>query len=241
MVPDLTGSFTVGLRHILGGNLVGAYVYGAAAFADGTPLGDVDFHVIVRQPLDECERAALEELHEELARDFPPLGAELDGYYLLLEDAQRRKPPQSQMWARATDTAWALHRAHILAGRCIVLYGPDPATIYPLTDWPELEAALWSELDFVERHLHDYPAYCILNLCRLIYSFRMGDVVVSKTAAAAWALEHLPAWRRHFNLAQKSYAGQATAEDQAFMHSEVQRFYKFALARIKKNARVEKP
>ncbi|MBD3370310.1 hypothetical protein GF402_08115 [Candidatus Fermentibacteria bacterium] len=129
--------FACGLRRILPGKLYAAYVYGAAAFPDDMPTGDIDFHVIVTGPLDEDERSRLYEMHDSLARDYPPLGVDMDGYYLLLSDAGRSRPPQSQMWQRATDHSWALHREHMLAGRVIVLHGPDPSEVYPPATWPE--------------------------------------------------------------------------------------------------------
>jgi hypothetical protein len=141
------------------------------------------------------------------------------------------------MWHRATDTAWALHREHILSGKHIVLHGPDPAEIYPPASWPELESALYSELDYVEKHLQEYPDYCILNLCRLIYSFETRDVVISKAQASKWAYETIPEWKRHIELARKSYAKKATKEDRQFMLNEVGLFFEFARTRIKKACR----
>lgn len=136
------------------------------------------------------------------------------------------------MWTRATDTAWALHREHIRAGRHIVLHGPDPRGIYRPASWPELESALYSELDYVVQILQEYPDWCILNLCRLIYSFQTKDVVISKAAASEWAHEALPEWRRHIALAEKSYLHGATPQDRAFMLAEVDRFLDFARSRI---------
>jgi len=230
-------AFVDGLRRVLGDKLYGLYVYGAAAFPDDVPTGDIDFHVILTGPLTDDERSRLCELHDSLARDFPPLGAEMDGYYILLADARRAEPPQSQMWKRATDQSWALHREHIRAGRHIALHGPDPREIYPPATWPEIEEALDWELRYVADHLGQYPDYCILQLCRLIYSHETRDVVVSKAAASAWAHEALPEWRRHVALARKSYARQATAQDRAFMLAEVPAFLEFAVSRIEEARR----
>jgi hypothetical protein len=36
-------------------------------------------------------------LHKELARKHPPIGGELDGYYILLEDAKKKNPLRSEM------------------------------------------------------------------------------------------------------------------------------------------------
>jgi hypothetical protein len=231
-VTRIADAFRQGLQDILKRKLHGAVIYGAAAFPDAVPTGDVDFHVILTEPLTAGERAALEALHEDLGRRFPPLGVDMDGYYLLLEDARRPTPPRSQMWARAVDTSWALHREHIRAGRCIVLHGPDPSGIYPPATWPELEAALFSELDYVERSLDDYPDFCILNLCRLIYSFETRDVVVSKAAAAAWAIDALPAWTRAIDLARTTYPMRATPEERQVLQAEAGRFLPFAQAWI---------
>lgn len=227
-IDIINQAFVSGLKAILGKKLYGVYIYGAAAFPEVAPTGDIDFHVILKSALTPNEKTQLERLHESLARRFPPLGGELDGYYILLQDAVRKTPPKSQMWKRATDNSWALHRAHILAGRCIVLYGPDPKEIYPPPTWPEIETALYGELDYVGRHLQDYPDYCILNLCRLIYSFETKDVVISKAQASDWAIETLPQWRRHIELARKSYAHRSTSEDRKFMLSEVEKFFEFA-------------
>jgi hypothetical protein len=66
----------------------------------------------------------------------------------------------------------------------------------------------------------------------LVYSFETRDVVVSKAAAAAWGYDALPEWRRHIELARKSYARQATPQERQFMLAEVAGFLEFARVRI---------
>jgi len=221
-----------GLRQILGDKLHGLYIYGAAAFPDDVPTGDIDFHAILTDPLTDDERSRLYELHDSIARDFPPLGVDMDGYYILLADARSTSPPQSEMWQRAVDKSWALHREHIRAGRVIVLHGPDPKEIYPPATWPEIERALDEELKYVEEHLDQYPDYCILQLCRLIYSYETREVVVSKAQAVDWAADALPEWKLHAELARKWYARQAPEKDRQFMLTEVRALLEFARRRI---------
>ncbi len=233
-IRDICDAFVHGLRQVLVKKLYAAYIFGAAAFPDALPTGDIDFHVILNDELTVAERSALEELHRTLADRFPPLGGELDGYYILLADARRDSPPQSQMWRRATDDSWALHCEHIRAGRHIVLHGPDPRELYPSANWVQTEAALRNEFDFVREHLQDYPDYCILNLCRLIYSYETKDVVISKAKAADWAHEALPSWKRHIDLARKSYTRQITSEERGFILAEAASFFEFARSRIEK-------
>jgi hypothetical protein len=159
----------------------------------------------------------------------------MDGYYIPLVDAKKKSPPASQMWARATDNSWALHREHIRAGRCIVLFGPDPAGVYPPAKWDELEVALDGELEYVRKNLARYPAYCVLNLCRLVYSYQTKDVVVSKTAAGHWAEKVYPSWQEIIVSARKSYAGKATQSDEQFMANQVKELYEFATELIQES------
>lgn len=233
-VSDLCQALLRGLVTTLGDTLYGVYLYGAIAFPEGGATGDIDFHAILKEAPGEQEKAALQRLHAALAREFPPLGGELDGYYILLDDARRPSPPRHLLLPAVCDNSWALHRAHIRAGRCIVLYGPDPAQVYPPASWPELECALWGELRYVEAHLADYPAYCILNLCRLMYSFRTRDVVVSKRASAAWARAELPEWTAHVDAALRSYDGQATVADKASLEGMARELFAFADDDIRK-------
>lgn len=233
-IQDLCRAFLHGLNAVLGDKLYGVYLYGAVAFPDSSPTGDIDFHVILKDSLSDKERSKINRLHTRLARDFPPFGGELDGYYIRLEEARQVSPPRNQLLTHVVDNSWALHREHIRAGRCIVLQGPDPTQVYPAASWPEIERALQGELKYVEEHLDVYPDYCILNLCRLMYSFETRDVVISKAAAAAWAWDIFLQWRCHIETAKKSYARQATTEDVEFVRSEVNNLFRFACERIRR-------
>lgn len=233
-IAELCRAYTEGLKRILGDKLHGLYVYGASVFPETKATGDVDFHVILEGPLTGLEKAAVLELHKRMAAEYPPLGAELDAYFLLLEQARRSQLPTHQLQTDIVDDSWALHRAHILAGRCVVLHGPDPSTIFPVPTWPEIEQALAGELAYVEQHLNQYPDYCILNLCRLMYSHRTGDVVTSKAAAGAWATKRFPQWRSLIELANQSYAGRSSDKDREIMRNELKDLLVFAQRQIQR-------
>jgi hypothetical protein len=234
-IADLCRAYTEGLRLALGCKLHGLYVYGASVFPETVATGDVDFHAILEDSFADSERAAVLALHETLAIQFPPLGAELDSYYLLLEQARQSGLPTHQLQTDIVDKSWALHRAHMLAGRCVVLYGPDPSTIFPVPTWPEIEEALAGELAYVEKHLDRYPDYCILNLCRLMYSYRTGDVVTSKAAAGVWAATEFPQWHQLIELANRSYAGKSTDQDRETMRADVKDLLAFAHQQIQRD------
>ena len=155
-----------------------------------------------------------------------------DGYYLLLNDTHRKALPKDQLREDIYDNSWALHCAHIRQGRCILLQGPDPANIYPDVSWPELESALTGELNFVASHLDEYPAYCVLNLCRLIYSYSTRDVVVSKRFSAQWAAGEYPVWAALIESAKNSYDHLAGLSDDRLLDKETGAFFAFALDRI---------
>jgi len=238
-ISNICENFLDGLKDILKKKLFGVYIYGGAACLDSFPTGDIDFHVILREALTEEESRAIDVLHKSLANNFPHLGVEMDGYYILLKDARQKSPPKSQMWDGAVDNSWALHCEHLRSGRCIVLYGPDPGQIYPSMTWKEIESALKGELDYVEKHLNDYPYYCLLNLCRLMYSYKTKDVVISKKEAAEWAYNTFPEWRHHIELAKSSYARNVTPRNTESMHLEVKRFFKFACKYIERNLEIK--
>lgn len=109
-IQDICQVFLDGLSAALGDKLYGVYLYGAVAFPETTHTCDIDFHVILEGSLTEKEHSALVQLRERLAREFPPLGGEMDGHYLLLEDARGTEQPGSQLTPFNIDDAWALHR-----------------------------------------------------------------------------------------------------------------------------------
>ncbi len=234
-IAELCYAYRDCLKGTLGEKLVGLYVYGASIFPETEATGDVDFHAILSEALTDAERAGVNAIHEEMARSYPPLGEELDAYYLLLDQVRRPQPdpPVHQVLADVVDSSWALHRAHMLAGRCVILHGPQPSELFPAPTWDELDVALRGELTYVVDHLQKYPGYSILNLCRLMYSYRTRDVVVSKFASAQWAETRYPEWSSLIDRARSSYRGTATDEDWAIMRRDVASFLAFADGQIK--------
>ena len=222
-----------GLKVTLGNNLYGIYLYGAAVFPEMKHIHDIDCHVVLKRPLTAREKSEIQQLHRGLADKYPVVGDDLDAWYILLGDTQQPSPPRHQVHPDLFDNSWALHHAHMRAGYCIILYGPEPEQVFPAPTWSELVAGLEAEQIFIEKHLSEYPDYCVLNLCRLIYSYRMKDVVISKQAAAEWAIDNLPAWRPLIEAALRSYAGEIDGEDNQLLESETERFYRFVCEIIK--------
>ena len=102
------------------------------------------------------------------------------------------------------DEAWALHRAHIHAGRFLLLEGLDPREVVPVPTWDELDRALASEAAFALAH-PEHPEFALLQACRITYSRHSHDVVLSKWDAARWGVEAMPSLQPAIEAAVRSY------------------------------------
>jgi len=196
-------------------------------------IHDIDFHIVLKRPLTERDKQKVRQLHDELAAEHSIASDDLDAWYVLLDDARRASPPRHQVYLDLFDNSWALHYAHMRAGYCIVLFGPEPEQVFSAPTWPELMTGLEAERMYVEKHLGEHPDYCVLNLCRLLYSYRTRDIVISKQAAAEWALDNFTVWRPLIEAALRSYAGDINEQDKRLLESETGRFYKYACEMIK--------
>src|SRR4051812_855605 len=93
-LAPLGRAFVRGLDAALGTNLAGVYLYGALTFPDAEGwTADFDFHVFVPRPFSDADRALVADVHHRLALEFPNLGDDTDGYYILLDDARSIFPP----------------------------------------------------------------------------------------------------------------------------------------------------
>jgi Aminoglycoside adenylyltransferase, C-terminal domain len=240
-VADLLLAFRDALVDALGADLVGLYLLGSVAFRGFEPhAADIDFHAVVRERLTNQQQDRLAHVHATLAHRHR-YGGLIDGYYLPLEKGRRAEVPKGLVGAgqgrisrgTATAGAWALEREHAHRGRVIVLHGPDPATIYPRPTWPELEAALRGERDWLVPELERAPVYCVLNLCRIAYSFETRDVAVSKLQAAEWALGTLPdRWHPLVKTALRGYAVDLPAHERDVVKRELPAFLAYVDERL---------
>jgi hypothetical protein len=233
-IQSICNSLLDGLRKTLNENLFGIYLYGAMVFPETRYIQDIDFHVILRRKLTIREKKAIKNLHNMLATKFPDLGNELDGYYILLSDAQTISTPWHQIYPNLPDESWPIHVAHMRAGYCIVLFGPEPSSFLPEPTWEDLVVGLKASLKHTLKYLDMHPDYCILNFCRILYSYRMKDVVVSKRTAAEWVIVSFHNWRKLVEAALRVYEreGQEQEKDRQLLESEIKNFYQFITGEI---------
>jgi hypothetical protein len=215
-----------GLLEILGDDLVALWVYGAVTFEDRPRrLGDVDTHAVLRHPLNQNTTQAIDALHTYTAREAE---IEWDSWYILEQDMASPTPPPHAFREDMVDYAWALHRAHWLAEQYVLLHGCVPAALIQPPTWAELKEGLRSELSYIEQikpvppYAAPSAAFVVLNGCRIIYSLRTQNVVVSKRAAGNWALTHLPAaWHQAIRAAERAYDDCLESGDAAILQAVV--------------------
>lgn len=221
------------LRSVLGDMLVAMWAHGGTtAVGDPAHAGDLDTYVIVARRPDEATARRIEQAQEATATQN---GIDWDTWYVLAGDARHSSPPPHAWREDRRDTTWAIHRAHWLAGRYVTLHGAEPADLIVPPTWHELMQELDRELEHIERHVVEddtdpYEAtYAILTGSRILRALATRDVVISKPAAGAWALEHLPArWHEAVRVALRTYQGQGTADDARLLAAEMAPFVSFA-------------
>ena len=212
------------LTDVLGADLIALWAYGAMTFPDRpSRLSDVDTHAFLSRTPNGEAAASISQIHDSIGLE---LGIEWDSWYVLECHARDLRPPRHMLRESLVDDAWALHRAHWLGGQYVRLYGCTPADLVRRPSWDELYEALQNELRHIERMLEEgrqdagHTAFMVWNACRIIYSLETKNVVVSKRAAAGWALDHVPiSWHAPIRAAGRVYDGKAEPSDSYLLKS----------------------
>jgi len=219
-IQAICDSLLEGLKATLSDSLFGVYLYGAMVFPETRYIQDIDFHVILNRKLTHDEKKRVERLHQRLSVKFPQFkDDDLDGYYILLSDAQQISTPWHQIYPDVSDEAWPLHIAHMRAGYCIVLSGPKPKSFLPEPMWKDLVVGLEASLKCTLKYVDMHPDYCMLNFCRILYSFSTKNVVVSKRRAAEWVQGQFPEWSQLIETALRVYEREEHEEDRQLLVS----------------------
>jgi hypothetical protein len=198
------------LLTILGDNLVALWAYGARTFPEPPlSLGDHDTYGVLRGNLDNATGERIRQARESIEREH---SVNIELKFVLATDAAKPE---------AHEEVWAFHRAHWLAGRYVLLHGGPPEDFVSKPSWSEIEAAVLSELEHIERHVaagDDDPyeaSYAILQGCRILYTIETRAPVISKRAAGDWGLEKLPErWHEAIRASGRAYDGEASPKDE---------------------------
>jgi len=211
---------------VLGEQFVGLYLYGSLASGDFNPdTSDIDFVVVTEGALPAERVAGLEALHQRLWAEGSYWAAHLEGTYIPRAAWRRYDPDmppvpsvnEGRFYVGGHGSDWVIQR-HVVRAGGVVLAGPPAASLIDPVTPDELRAAAagtlrgwWEPVVLADEAFlrrADYQAFAVLTMCRALYLFENGTVI-SKPAAARWAIFELPElWRSLIEQAADWHYGQ---------------------------------
>jgi predicted nucleotidyltransferase len=219
------------VQEILGNQFVGMYLFGSLANGEFDEHSDIDVLVVTKEEISQSAFSALRALHQRINTIDSPWAIQIEASYIP-QAALRRFDPENNIhphmdrgdnevlhWM-SHESDWIIQR-HILRERGIMIKGPDLRTLIEPVSSDELRKAVVNVLPlWVKPILEDpsrikkrgYQSYCVLTLCRMLYTFKHGEIL-SKPGAATWALEHMdPEWKL---LIERALVGRQNADLEA--------------------------
>ena len=213
-VNEILDILHANVKEILNEQFVGMYLYGSLANGDFDEHSDIDVLIVTKEEISAGIFSALQQLHKRINQIDSPWAAQIEASYIS-QAALRRFDPTNTLHPHmdrgdeevlhmmSHESDWIVQR-HILHERGIVIEGPDLQRLIDPVSRDELRRAvagvlpLWIQ-PVLENpsliHKRGYQSYCVLTLCRMLYTLKHGKIA-SKPAAAKWALENLdPKWR----------------------------------------------
>jgi predicted nucleotidyltransferase len=206
--------FVDGARSALGENLLAVYLHGSFALGEGDEHSDVDFLVVTRTEVSDEETSSLQELHGRLFDEGSEWARHLEGSYAPAGRFRRVEPERRPFLFLDNGARRLVLDPHcnsavirwLVRERGIALHGPDPHELVDPVSPDDLRSearvavrdyAAWApETDDVGPMSRWKQPYLVLTFCRILATIETGQVL-SKPAAAAWAIESLdPRWRR---------------------------------------------
>ncbi len=215
--PDanqVLGELVPQIRAELGADLIGLYLDGSLARGDYDAASDIDFVAVTRGAISDAVFERLQAMHDRLGRMDHRMALEVEGFYVPPEALHNPAPldlicpnlergPGERLKRIPLGPAWVVHQ-WILREHGVTVFGPPAHERVEAVSAEDLRRSMRGLLDvWVTRVIEDpaplrqigYLSYGVLSLCRILYTLAHGTIV-SKAAAAAWALETLPArWR----------------------------------------------
>jgi predicted nucleotidyltransferase len=210
-VAELLDALTVGVREILGRELVGAYLFGSATTDDFDRESDVDVVVVTADGIADETFAALKAMHARIAAIDSWCATQLEVSYIPKRAIRRHDAADAlhprldrgsgeslHMMRHGAD--WVVQR-HLIRERGSALLGPPASTLIDAVSPDDMRQAmreLWQQwlAPLVEDPPHvrtrGYQSFIVLSVCRILYTLEHGDVL-SKRAAASWGEETLDA------------------------------------------------
>lgn len=206
-VKSILESIINGYKKILNNNLIGIYLHGSLAMNCFNPnISDIDFLVIVKNPLAFEDKRNLIDILLELSQNGPRKGLEMS--VILEKDIKNFKHPTPYIlhYSNAYKAAYEADHiylcengedpdlaAHITVTRArgICIYGKPIEDIFSPVPRIDYLKSIYFDIANSREEILKSPVYTILNLCRVLYYLK-EDVICSKKEGGQWACANLP-------------------------------------------------
>ncbi|MBK8618075.1 MAG: DUF4111 domain-containing protein [Anaerolineales bacterium] len=192
-------------KEILGDQFIGMYLYGSLSSGDFNPeTSDIDFLVVVTQPLAQKTISALEDMHKQTWASSLKRAGKLEGAYVHRELIRKHDPNgqacpainEGKFYVAEIGSDWIIQR-HVVREYGVILEGPDPKTLIDFVTPADIRMAVMGTLHEWWFPMLDNPswlrdkengdrAFAVITMCRVLHALEHGTIT-SKPKAVAWA------------------------------------------------------
>jgi predicted nucleotidyltransferase len=232
-VNELLNLLLLNVKHILGDQFVGMYLYGSLASGDFDPdTSDIDFLVVTAETLPEEKIAELEAMHQETWAKSLRRAGKLEGSYVPADLIRQHDPDgapcptvnEGKFFVDQRGSDWIIQR-HVVREYGVVVEGPDPKTLIDVVSPDEIRSAVlgilhewWFPMledpSWLRDHGGKYHAFAVITMCRVLHALENGTIV-SKPQAIQWAKRRLGSpWRE---LIEKAVAASHHEKQEDFL------------------------
>jgi len=193
---------------VLGGDLVGLYLYGSSV-SGGYDAGvsDLDLVAVCAVEVERLDLAGLDQMHRDFVAARPDWADRIEVVYVgrdVLASFRTSRgrlavvSPGEPFHLRDERPAAWLQNWYLVRESGVALAGPPAADIVPRVAWPEFIAATKRYAkEISNRRVDDASpgslAYAVLTMCRALFTVRTHRLG-TKQEAAAWTREGMPEW-----------------------------------------------
>ena len=196
-----------GVRAVLGGDLVGIYLYGSSVSGGFDPgVSDLDVVVVTSAEVEAIDLAGLEQLQLDIVSRHAEWSDRLEIVYIGWTTLQSFRTstgslavisPGEPFHVVGGVAEW-LQNWYLVRETGVTLYGVAAADVIPPIARVEFVTAVVRYADWLRKQNHDdlgpgSLAYAVLSLCRALWTVRTG-LPCAKQEAAAWTRQRMPEW-----------------------------------------------
>lgn len=196
------------IQGVLGGRLVGLYLYGSLVAGDfDADTSDIDLLAAMADDVSDEDLPRLGLMHQQFASTHPVWRDRIEVQYLstgglrTFRSTPRRMAvisPGDPLHFVDGDIDWLVNW-YLVRESGVSLVGPSPRILIDAISKQEFVRAVcqgalpWREHVMNTKNSRPFQAYAILTMCRTLYTAVHGEAV-SKRKASSWAQLYMPAW-----------------------------------------------